>query len=223
MNRVIDSSRVSPSEATHIGIAIHGREQHIGLLYRVSAGKPALLLHLKSHHRLRSDLPTADYVLWVDPPIPEERAKAVATFSRRIWKMNEAGCVPFGFSQPNEFFDHTGQILTGPAKVGLTCATFVLAVFEQAGLRLVDYETWPPPTAADVERQKNLVKQLEERRVPKEHVEALRREIGNIRYGPHEVAGAATNDTLPSDHAHASRIAKRIRRRLAEIRAAGLG
>jgi len=222
MERVIDSSRVPPGEVAHIGIAIHQHGEHIGLLYRVTVEKPAVMLHLAWHNRLCSDSPSADYVLWVDPSIPKERAKAVAAFCRRIWKKNGANGVPYGFSQPNRFFDHTGTVLKGPAKVGLTCATFVLAVFETAGLTLVQYETWPQPADEDVVRQGELAKRLDENQhVPREHIRAIRNEIGNIRYRPLEVAGAATSDSLPSDHLYASRVATRIRRRLAMMRVSG--
>lgn len=218
MERVIESSRNPPTNVVHIGIAIHQYEEHIGLLYRVTGNTPALLLHMPWHNKLRSESPAADYVLWVDPSIPKERASVVAAFCRRIWKKNEANGLPYGLSQPNRFFDHTGGVLKGPAKVGLTCATFVLAVFDAAGLPLVRYETWPKPTGNDIKWQEDFARRLEEdEKVSPEHSRAFRDEVGNIRYRPHEVAGAATNDSWPADHEYASRVAKRIRRKLAMI------
>lgn len=225
MERVIESSRIPPTNVTHIGIAIHRRDEqnehngHIGLLYRVAIQAPAQLLHMPWHNKLRSESPGANYVLWVDPSIPKERAKVVAAYCRLVWKKNEANGLPYGLSQPNRFFDHTGGILKGPAKVGLTCATFVLAVFEATGLTLVRYETWPKPADEDIKRQEELARRLEaDEQVPRDHVRSFRDEIGNIRYRPHEVAGAATSDSWPSDHKYASRVAKRIRRKLAMIR-----
>lgn len=218
MERVIESSRIPPMNVADIGIAIHQHEEHIGLLYRVTVQAPALLLHMPWHNKLRSESPAAHYVLWVDPSIPKERARVVAAFCRRIWKTNEANGLPYGLSQPNRFFDHTGGVLKGPAKVGLTCATFVLAVFDAAGLTLVRYETWPKPTANDIKRQEDLATQLEmDEQVSREHARVFRSEVGNIRYRPFEVAGAATNDSWPSDHEYASRVAIRIRRKRAMI------
>ena len=218
MERVIESSRNPPTNVAHIGIAIHLRGEHIGLLYRITVNTPALLLHMPGHRKLCSEPPAAHYVLWVDPSIPKARAKAVAAFCRRIWKRNEANGLPYGLSQPNRFFDHTGGVLKGPAKVGLTCATFVLAVFDATGLPLVRYETWPKPTRNDIKWQEEVARRLEEnKQVPREHSRAFRDEVGNIRYRPLEVAGAATNDSWPCDHEYASRVAIRIRRKLAMI------
>lgn len=218
MERVIDSSRLPPGDADHVGIAIHRGGQHIGVLYRVTLGKPARLLHMAWHNRLCSVSPGAEYVLWIDPAVPRERAMAVAAFCRRIWKKNSEDGLPYGLSKPNRFFDHTGGILKGPAKVGLTCATFVLAVFDTAGLALVQYTTWPQPTGDDIARQRELAERLQkDQQVPREHVRAFRTEIGNIRYRPHEVAGAATSDSLPADHEYAARVATRIKRKLATL------
>lgn len=222
MDRVIDSSQVSPGRIAHVGIAIHKHEQHIGLLYRVAVRQPVLLLHLPWHNKLCSDAVTADYVLWVDPSIPEDRAKVVAAYCRRIWRKNEANGLPYGLSHPNRFFDHTGTVLGGPAKLGLTCATFVLAVFDTARLPLIRYETWRNPTDKDIKRQRKLAKRLEDdSQVTAEHVRAFAREIGNIRYAPLEVAGAATSDSLPTDYEYAARVATHIRRRLATMRVSG--
>lgn len=219
MERVIESSRISPKNVADIGIAIRRCGTHIGLLYRATVHTPARLLHMPWHNKIRSESPSVDYVLWIDPSIPKERAKVVAAFCRRIWKKNEANGLPYGLSQPNKFFDHTGRVLKGPAKVGLTCATFVLAVFDTVGLALVRYETWPKPDKKDIERQEELARRLEQdKQVSREHARAFRGEVGNIRYRPLEVAGAATNDSWPSEHKYAARVAVRVRRKLAMLR-----
>lgn len=218
MDRIFESARVSPSEIAHIGVAVHSDGAHIGVLHRSSKNTSALLLHLAWHNRLRSDIPTAEYLLWVEPLIPEARGAAIAALCRRIWKQHKKNGLPFGLSRPNDFFDVKGGVLKGPAKVGLTCATFVLAVFDAAKIPLVRSEDWPDPTETDIARQREFARRLEDDpSVPREHVRAFREEIGNIRYGPLEVAGAAASDSLPADYAVALSFATRIKRRLADL------
>jgi hypothetical protein len=136
---------------------------------------------------------------------------AIASFCRRIWKQNQRNQVPYGFSQPNNFFDTSGNLIKGPAKIGLTCASFVLAVFEAAGIPLADLATWPVPTTGDIDRQRELLDKLDnDPGVDKEHVEAAKAEIGNTRYHPLDVAGAGTVGELPAPYCYASKAANRI-------------
>src|ERR1019366_5213972 len=118
--------------------------------YRVSEGEPAQILHLAWHEKLRSDLPDPDYVIWTRPNIERDRGLAVAAYCRRIVKQATRQQVPYGFSQPDDFFDADGSFVRGPSKVGLTCASFVLALFQKAGVSLARTEEWPPATPEDV-------------------------------------------------------------------------
>jgi hypothetical protein len=74
----------------------------------------------------------------------------------------------------------------------LTCASFVLAVFDAAGLRLAEYSSWPEQRAGDAEWQQFIMKQLEESGAGAEHMALVRKEMGAIRYRPEDAA-----DQLP--------------------------
>jgi hypothetical protein len=219
MNRVLESKKISPQTISGVGIAVHGSGLHIGVLYRISEGSAIRLLHLATHHALRSDEFKADYVCWVRPAIDFERAMAIAAFCRRIWKQNSNGRVAYGFTSPGRFFDATGALLAGPARIGLTCASFVLEVFDRAGLPLVDYASWPLPSDTDIARQTQLLDQLAEQ-LPHEteHINAARSEIGNTRFAPLDVAGAGTANELPTDFAYASWIGRDILALLKQLR-----
>jgi hypothetical protein len=77
--------------------------------------------------------------------------------------------------------------MLGPGAKGLTCATFILAVFNSVGVKLVDEEGWP-------------IRQDEDRRflevvrnfATSEHLALLEQEIneGCKRIQPQEVLGA---------------------------------
>jgi hypothetical protein len=212
MDRVVKSTERSPHTVIGIGIAVHQSSSHIGMLYRTAEGEPAKILHLAWHHQLSSDHPSTSYPCWVRPRIPDERALAIAAFCRRIWKKASQDQVPYGFSVPSAFFDYSGALISGPAKVGLTCASFVLAVFDGAGLPLVRMDEWPPPTLVDKARQRELLDELRKSsNVSPAHLSALETEIGNVRYRPLEVAGAGTAEILPASHAYASEMASKIK------------
>jgi len=185
----------------HAAVAIRGSvggQRHLGILHRDIDSNSVLMLHLAWHHQLRNESPKPAY-LWVDPAIHPRRLAQVAAICRLIWRMNQKGGLPYGFSPPNDCFDaKTGRYLLGPTQHGLTCATFVLAVFHRAGLQLVQYETWPIGREGDVEWQRNIVAMLQQG-ASTEHIEAVSSELGAVRYRPEEVAGAVTMSALPVD------------------------
>jgi hypothetical protein len=211
LDRLVKSSELSPHTVSGVGVAIHEKLSHVGVLYRTSEGQAARVLHLAWHNQLKSDLPSPNYPYWVRPWIPEDRALVVAAFCRLIWRRANNAQVPYGFSRPSDFFDRSGDLISGPTKVGLTCASFVLAVFDGAGLPLVYLDDWPKATPADKAKQEELLNQLRrDSSVAPDHVSALELEVGNIRYHPLEVAGAATAKELPASHAYASQMAVKI-------------
>lgn len=170
-------------------------EQHIGIIYKEADSERRRFLHLAWHHKLRNEdaekaIPRMHSV-WVDIDIPERRARQVAGQCRKVWKSN-GRFVPYAFSPPNHCFDaETGEFLMGPTRLGLTCATFVLAVFAAQGIRFVNFESWPPRDD-DIRWQRTMISLLEDTDAPALHIEAVQqREVGAIRIRPAEVAGAA--------------------------------
>jgi hypothetical protein len=205
MERVFTQADRDLSHVPFAAIAIRSvtaEQRHIGVLYRESDADGICLLHLAWHHQLRNERPGGDY-LWVEVAAPRRRLRNVSAICRRILRAAAQGQqIPYAFSQPNDCFDsETGQFLLGPNRLGLTCASFVLAVFETAGLRLAQYETWPHDREGDRAWQAWIVQQLQTgpNRASDEHVAAVRSQLGNARFRPEEVAVAATVDPLPAD------------------------
>ena len=103
--------------------------------------------------------------------------------------------MPYSFGSPISAFDEqTKKFLIGPTNTGLTCASFVLAVFERAQLRLTHYLGWASPDAEDIQWQQSVVDNLRNTPgVSPEHMQVVEQEIGtSVRYRPEQVAGAAS-------------------------------
>lgn len=191
----ISSSRIHfPSDRPfetiqHAAVAIKQttRGFHIGLLYRE---KEIRFLHLEWHLRLSNNPPNAEY-LWIALPIHERRAKQLAAKCRLVWNRNSRDGIPYGFSDPRDFLSQDGKLNLGPTKFGLTCASFVLAVFELVGLSLIKYDTWKE-RGDDKVFQNWVVSELERAKVDPTVVIAVKSEMGLVRFRPCEVAGAAT-------------------------------
>ena len=197
--RLYSSQQRSFSEIRHVAVVIavvRQGQQHAGILHKEETLDEVLLAHLAWHNQLKNSEPKDAY-LWIDPPIPTLRARQVAARCRQILRANKRG-IPYAFSAPNDSFDdETGSFLFGPTRAGLTCASFVLAVFDSAGIRLANYATWPQQRDGDLEWQQFIIEQLEEDGADAEHVAFVRNEIGAVRYRPEDVAGCAAADQLP--------------------------
>ncbi len=195
MDRVFSFSEC-PVGDQHWVVVVTGEpeadQRHIGVMHR-DQNSGSQTLHLAWHCILQNDaeLPD-DMVVWIALNVPLARQKSVAAFCRRVWKKNGQDTICYAFSDPMGSFDPvTGEYLIDPSRFGLTCASFVLAVFDAAGLPIAEYETWPVDRQGDREWQESIINKLSGH-ATQEHIDHLRREIGAVRYRPEEVAACAT-------------------------------
>lgn len=212
MQQVHHSGSNSVSQMGVLGVFVEAdgsNLKHVGLLYRDSDTQDVRKLHLAWHFRLTEE-PCNDSFWWIQPGIDEERLIQVAAIGRKVWRSNGTR-VPYGFSHPNDAFDaNTGQLLFGPTRHGLTCASFVLAVFHCAGLPLIDYNDWPT-RHDDGAWQQWIVDLLERHGSDMAHVTSVRGQVGAVRYRPGEVAGASIEKLIPTTFAVAERNGESIR------------
>jgi hypothetical protein len=220
MNRVHSTTTKPLAEvgriAVAIGVPITPEQRHIGILHREQEAGPLLMLHLRWHYLLSNDDPDQSF-LWVDPAVHPKRLVQVAAICRQVWRANQRNGIPYGFSEPTDCFDaETCRFLLGPTRLGLTCASFVLAVFHRAGLPLVEYSSWPLNRPGDREWQESIINTLESQGANATHIHALRGEVGRgaVRYRPEEVAGAACEANLPIKFPLACKRAHHILRKL---------
>lgn len=212
MERVSVATDVSGKYSAHIGVAVHCNGQHAGVLFRVDKQAEAKILHLAWHYDLRKESVNRKYA-WVVPNVPQQRAKQVAAYCRLVWDRSKNNRIPYGFSPPNDCLTASGDIKLGPSKLGLTCATFVLAVFDVTALPLVDYSTWSPREDDRIWQQETL-RELEKGEASQDHIDAVRNEIGSIRYRPLEVGGAAASGKRPADFDTSLEYSSRLQKRL---------
>ncbi len=219
MDRLFSQDSHPLTELEHAGIAVcrlRNGGRHAGVLYRSEGTSDVILLHLAWHHDLRNETPSQSY-FWLRPAVPQRRLRQVAAMCRMVWRANGNGGIPYAFDPPNDSFNsQTGGILLGPTRHGLTCATFVLAIFEAAGLCIATYDSWPIDRKGDRDWQKWVIEQLETSNPPaaNEHIEAVRSQIGCARFRPEEVAGAALGSPLPASFDVASKNGLLVLRRL---------
>ena len=166
-------------------------QRHIGILHRESDASPKFL-HLAWHCILQNESDIPDYMrLWTTPSVEPVRLRLVAALCRLVWRKNESDGIPYAFSSPANTIDATsGAVLLGPSRFGLTCATFVLALFDAVGIRIAQYATWPQDRQGDIEWQTQIIASLLSRAAP-EHIEHLQSEVGAARFRPEEVAASA--------------------------------
>ncbi len=165
-----------------------GDNFHLGLIYRNPETEELRFLHLAWHLDLvDQDLPGNGKYLWGCPDLPEERVMDIAIRCLLVIDANSKGEVPYAFSYPNDFFNaETGQMLLGSRGVGLTCATFVMAIFHMANINLINYSSWRE-RKSDKYFQQYIVSQMEKNRVPKAHIEEVLKEVNGLRFRPSEV------------------------------------
>ena len=195
--------RLNFSEQETIGVAIAiGRinapphNTHTGVIYRDRDG--LRMIHLGWHHQLHDwQWKYNENYAYVIPSIPQERANAVAALCRLVRRKHPRIPYAFRLVEDLRFNMTTGDIILSKGAYGLNCATFVVIIFLEVGIRLIELKIWEARTE-DAEWQQQLLGLLIATNAPTEHIEAVRTETGCARIRPEEVAGACLEEKLPA-------------------------
>jgi hypothetical protein len=187
MSRIHLSAQNPFNKIPPSAVAVYQNGLHVGLLHRQEDASSFQVLHLCDHKKLVNRAPSIEkFPIWIDPPLDETSLMTVAWWCRRIFELHGNDKMPYGFSDPNAFFDADGQMI--PNTVGLTCATLVLAIFHQVGIPLLKYP-WPQ-RQTDMEfwnRMKDHIAETNPEQAARMEKDGIR-----CRYHPREVAGAAS-------------------------------
>jgi len=168
---------------------------HCGIVFKDK--DKSKLIHLKKHCKLElldvDDL-SADRYLWIESKIHPKRQRMVTGMCRRISERHMEMKIPFGLNyHATRFNEKTGEVVLGSGEYGLTCATFVLAVYDSCGFNLLDLDSWPT-RPDDAKWHKDFIRTMEysdkfgEYGVGNAHIEKMKKSVACARFRPEEVA-----------------------------------
>lgn len=203
------------SECGEFALAI-GRvsadQRHVGAYYRTEHG--VRFMHLAWHHDLRTDDDPKPRYRWITPAALDPSVLAwLGALCRAIHA--DQPRIPYGFGQ-GRFNLSNGVFVQDGTAHGLTCATFVLAMFSGYGVPLIDLSKWPK-RADDVSWQRQILEALRQNGGEdiEHHLVVIQSDVGNcVRVRPEEVAAAASVNSLPAPFEEAAPMGEAIAKEL---------
>lgn len=189
---------------------------HSGLLFRLDDEE--LFLHLAWHLQLKVEQPPKRGA-WIVPNLKRAQRLAVATLAGLIRSKNRNGAIPFGFALTGVSIDSNGHINLG-SSTGLTCASFLVVLFEASRVPLLLPDSWDLRSTArrrqDEAAQERLASMLERDGHTKQ-ANRVRAEIGATRIRSEEVAAASGLLRRPADYAAAEEAGRAVLSRLSAL------
>jgi hypothetical protein len=185
---------------------------HVGILYRADDDGARRHLHLAWHFRLQNDTAPPVEAFWVEPRLDELELSDVRASARLIAQRQQDGLVPYAFRALDARFDSAGTLQLNKS-LGLTCATFVILVFDHAGIALLEMRTWNHDRSVERKReddaaQSRLVGYLQG--FDKQHAKLVEAEVGCTRIRAEEVAAASGMTGHPITFARAESVGRRV-------------
>ncbi len=192
---------MDPIVGVAITISPYLNNTHTGILYR-DAQQRTRLLHLRFHYDLHSEPFDGSYIC-VDLELEIEDAKSVAQWCQLI--ANDSSKFPVRFAinyNPNATLRREqGRPVIRSYGKGLNCATFVIILFKEIGINLVNFDRWPK-RPRDAVWHKRLLEELRKHTdVSPGYFRRVERDVGCARVRPEEVAGAGLEYDLPASFA----------------------
>jgi hypothetical protein len=223
---VLHPVSTAPTEAAVVTVELNDDHTtaHVGLLYQSNEDETPQHLHLAWHMRLQNDSAAPLEAYWVKPHRTADELEAVADTAHLVATQYQDGGVPYAFDPADARFTPDGTLQRDQSR-GLTCATFLVVLFEYAGIHLVERTTWEQHRSAERRRedekfQRKLVEHL--RRTPdhRAHADLIASEVGCTRFRAEEVAAASGMTGHPVPFARAEPAGRRVLAMLREQHAA---
>lgn len=181
---------------------------HVGCYYRDPETDSICLLHFARHGLVSRSRPSDEYV-WATPALNFFDLTLIANHCAAIYERYESDGIAFSLAYRTRFKPDLALTLDGP-QAGFTCATFVLAIFERAGVELLKADTWEPRDSDILWQQHVREYYAASGHMPQETLEQIQNDIGSVRYRPQEVLAATTCRRYPVPFKKARPIAERI-------------
>lgn len=187
---------------------------HCGILYKVknSRNSGSFLLHLAFHHCLREDgeqiysqAPELSKFRYTPFEIADqEKATLFINRCRQIFNANQ-NKIGYASKFLRSCFKANGQVQLAQNEFGMTCATFIMAVFEDNGYKLIETDAWPRRKKSDALWHKDVVLLLRKFKasfnISEEHIQRVEFDNkGSKRFKPEEVSAAATSKQKPAKY-----------------------
>jgi hypothetical protein len=198
-----------PMPRASIGVGIMKNPNgllHVGVVYRRRKSNEQFL-DLKWHSRIRSIEIQKDRLplLWVQLEIDDDVIDSLFALCKKVGETKPD--VLYGLRYIGGEINKNGILKLVPGELGLTCATFVLAVFEGAGITLLDCTTWEARPEKDKPFHDVIVDALKRTStVTRQHLNAVENEKGCARFRPEEVAGACSILNRPVSFTSANKV-----------------
>ncbi len=199
----------TPCEGETIGIVIKGDRRHCGIAYPTDSGNHELCDLLTDRVLKSRPIPVDHY--WSPVSLRPGEVSAVAAFIERILESHASKALTYSLIYTANAFDVKGALIRGD---GLTCATFVVAVFERLSLPIIVPSTWRARPKEDLAFQDeflaNAIRDKPKRRISPEAAMRIAQEKPNFRVKPDEVCGAAASGKYPVKFNAAIKLAKEV-------------
>ena len=211
---VLHPMSTGPTEAAVVTVEAGAIGAHVGLLFLAGADGARRHLHLAWHMRLEDEPAPPSDALWVAPRLKEQQLDDVAISAHLIAARQRDGRVPYAFDPANARFASDGTLQLNQS-IGLTCATFVMLVFEYAGIELLEKTSWDQERSAerrheDAGAQRALVRYLRDNPESQSHAALVEREVGCTRFRAEEVAATSGMAGHPVRFARAEAAGRRV-------------
>ncbi len=189
---------------------------HIGFLFQENEESGHCYIHMEWHEKLRVEEPPHKAAA-LAPEIDEDTLLDLCTRLSSI-RHHPLQRVAFGLELKDQKTTRKGRIDVGRGS-GLNCATFLLIVFRDAGIHLLDLPTWEQRSVERLEEdtafQQSIVDHLREEHP--DHADKLAREIGSPRFRPEEVAAAAGTAERPLSYTEAESLGLTVKSAVQKI------
>lgn len=203
---------------------------HTGVIYRDSDTDSINILHLAFHVDLRNDnffkIEVDQENLWTFSdfwiiPIDFDSSfqRSLSAYCSNIMERNKLFVdssidkrIRYGLFSGDSLFIEDGTLILGENCSGLSCSSFVIAVFKSIGIKLVDMSKWPK-RESDIETHKQLLSWLKghcEAPGHMEHYYTVEKEAGCARVRPSEVTASLRFENKPAEFFPISQLGEEI-------------
>lgn len=192
-----------------VALRLYPMQQHAAIVFKDREKGFLSLLHLASHYDLRMERWKSPYKCIPCQNFDFEELQYFAEHASRIYSQNPGG-IPYGFEYVGAgAFNGDSSFKDSPG-AGLTCATFILAFFEDLGYEVLDLKSWDV-SPEDTQWQNNIFDMLC-KEMSSEKAAAQYHLIGQaVRYKPEEVlASVAIYDSAPVTYSEAAVLATQL-------------